>query len=138
VSERLRFLIRTPHESVVNSEVRAARVPAETGLVGLRPRQEPVLFVVEPGLVVLREDSGTRYAATAGGLLHCERELCILSTPFAVAGKDEADVLAALKRALAAPNSELAVRRQLAELEQRIVQELGQRMPAAPARVGHG
>ena len=54
--------------------VRAARVPTESGLVGLRPRGEPTVMAVEPGLVVLRLAEGLRFAATAGGLLESGRE----------------------------------------------------------------
>ena len=52
---------------------------------------------------------------------------CVLYTPFAVTGAADADVLAALDRALATPDGELAARRHLDELERRIVRELGHR-----------
>jgi F0F1-type ATP synthase epsilon subunit len=132
--ERLRLLIRTPHETVLDAQVRGARVPTETGQVGLRPREEPLVLVVEPGLVILRMDGGVRFAATAGGLLESDRERAMLYTPFAVLGEVEPEVLAALDRALATPDSELSARRRLGELEQRIVQELRHRAPVARAR----
>lgn len=132
--ERLRLLVRTPHEVILDALVRSARVPTETGNVGLRPRQEPVLLAIEPGLILLRSDDRVRFAATAGGLLNGDRERAILYTPFAVVGHQAEQVLAALDAALATPGSEIEARRRLGELEERIVQELHQRpVPAAPA-----
>lgn len=137
MSESLRFMIRTPHESILDGNVQSVRIPTETGQVGLRPRQEPLLLAVEPGLLLLRSDSAPRFAATAGGLLRCDRRQCLLYTPFAVLGDDEAEVLAALSRALATPDSELLARRQLGELEHRIVEELGRRPKVPRARNNH-
>lgn len=134
MSPSLRLVIRTPREIVFDRAVRAARVPAESGQVGLRPRQEPLVLVVEPGLLVLRVDGGATFAATAGGLLEGSREAAILYTPFAVVGERDEDVLAALDRALAEPEGELVARRRLGELEQRIVQELRTRQPLPRAR----
>jgi F0F1-type ATP synthase epsilon subunit len=131
VADRLSLVIRTPHEVVLDAQVRSARVPAASGHVGLRPREEPFVLVVEPGLVLLRIDASERFAATAGGLLDVGRERSVLYTPFAVVGERDADVLAALDRALATPDSELAARRRLGELEQHILQEL-RRRPAVP------
>jgi F0F1-type ATP synthase epsilon subunit len=135
--ERLHLLIRTPHEIVLDAQITAARVPTETGQVGLRPRGEPLVFVVEPGLVILRMDGGLRFAATAGGLLESDRERSVLYTPFAVEGAVDTEVLAALDLALATPDSELSARRRLGDLEQRIVQELRHRAPVARARSAH-
>ncbi len=135
--ERLHLLIRTPHETVLDAQVSAARIPTETGQVGLRPSEEPLVLVVEPGLVILRMDGGLRFAATAGGLLESDRERSVLYTPFAVLGAVDTEVLASLVRALATPDSELSARRQLGELEQRIVQELRQRPPVVRERSAH-
>jgi F0F1-type ATP synthase epsilon subunit len=137
VNGPLRMVIRTPHEIILDADVRAARVPSETGQVGLRPRQERFVLVVEPGLVILRSQDGTRFAATAGGLLQVDRQRCVLYTPFAVLGSDEAEVLAALDRAVAVPNGELSARRALGALEQRIVTEIRQRSPLARASADH-
>jgi F0F1-type ATP synthase epsilon subunit len=133
MSELLHLVIRTPHEVVVDARVRAVRVPTETGQVGLRPREEPFAMVVEPGLCVVHGE-GSRFAATAGGLLEGDRETATLYTPFAVAGDRGEDLLAALDRALATPDSELAAHRRLGELEQHIVQELRQRPQVARTR----
>jgi F0F1-type ATP synthase epsilon subunit len=139
VAERLRFVLRTPHQVVHDGPLRAARVPAATGQVGLRPRCEPLILAVEPGLVLLRREGGLAFAGTAGGLLETDGETCTLYTPFAVVG-DEADgVLSALDRALATPDTELSARRQLGELEQRIARELNDRRAPIPlARSHHG
>ncbi|MCA9712017.1 MAG: hypothetical protein KDK70_39645 [Myxococcales bacterium] len=130
--------IRTPYEVVLDRPVRAARVPTASGQVGLRPRAEPLLLAVEPGLVLVHTDAGPAFAAAAGGLLEGDRERAELLTPFAVVGEQADEVLAALDRALTTPDSELAARRRLGELEDRIVQELRHRPPPARARGGHG
>jgi len=117
-----------------------ARVPTRTGLVGLRPRGEPLVLAVEPGLVLLRLVAQTRFAATAGGLLQGDRERCQLWTPFAVIGSSAEEMLDALERMRTTPSSELVAHRQLGELEQRIIAELRESphgVPVAhPARVG--
>jgi len=132
----LGFVIRTPHEVLVQAEVLALRVPTETGQVGLRPHEEPFVVVVEPGLLVLRDAARVRFAATAGGLLECDREQALLYTPFAVLGDAEDEVLRALDAALATPSSELEARRRLDEIERRIVQELRHRPAVARTRSG--
>ncbi len=129
--EELRCVLRTPHGVVFDDLVRAVRVPTETGEVGLRPRGEPLVLVIEPGLVLLRGDGVLGFAATAGGLLESGREHCLLYTPAAVVGPSEEDVLAALDRLLSRPDRELAARRQLGELERRILRELQQEPGAA-------
>lgn len=124
MADGLRLVIRTPHDTVLDERVDAARVPTSSGHVGLRPRQEGFLVVVDPGLVILTVGPARRFAATAGGLLEGARDVAVLATPFAVVGDRGADVLSALDRAYGAPDGELEARRQLEELEQRIVQEL--------------
>lgn len=137
MADGLHFIIRTPHEAVLDAVVTAARVPTRTGQVGLRPREEPFVCVVEPGLLLVRQDGATRFAATAGGLLENREHRAVLYTPFAVLGDVGADVLAALDEALATPDSELSARRQLGELEQRIIQELHDDPTIAHARSVH-
>ena len=132
--EGLRFVLRTPHQVVLDERVRAVRVPTETGQAGLRPGGEPILLVVEPGLVLLHGEAGPRFAATAGGLLESGRERCTLYTPVAAVGASDDDLLAALDHLLAAPGGEMAARRQFAELEQRIVRELREDSRTAPRR----
>ena len=131
MTDTLRLIIRTPHDAVVDAAVESARVPTGSGQIGLRPRQEPFVTVVESGLVLLEVGGELRFAATAGGLLRADRVTAVLATPFAVTGADGAAVLSALDEAYATPDSELVTRRRLAELEQHIVQEL------SPSRRSH-
>lgn len=138
MGERLHFVLRTPHEVVVDDHLRAARVPTETGQVGLRPGQEPFVAAIAPGLCLLRDGDRLRFAATARGLLEAGRDGAVLYTPFAVAGDRGEDVLAALDRALAAPESELVVRRRMGELERHIVQQLRSPAHRSPRGAGHG
>jgi F0F1-type ATP synthase epsilon subunit len=125
--EQLQFLIRTPREIVLERGIRGLRVPTVSGQVGIRRGAEPLLLVVEAGLIVVHAGGVDSFAASAGGLLECDAQRCVLYTPFAVTGAADAEVLAALDRALATPDGELAARRHLDELEQRIVRELGHR-----------
>lgn len=127
MSESLRWVIRTPHHIVLDAPVNAVRLPSETGQVGLRPRAEPMLLAVEPGVILIRLGNAIRFAATAGGLCESDRERATLYTPFAVLGDSADEVMAALDRALTALDGEIAARRRLGELEQRIVAELRQR-----------
>lgn len=135
MSPELHMVIRTPHQVVLDARVSAARVPAATGQVGLRPRQEPLALVALPGLILLRSGETMRFAASAGGLLDATRDGAVLYTPFAVAGDRDDEVLEALERALATPEGELAARRRLEELERRIAGEL-RRHPGGPRRRG--
>lgn len=130
----LRFVIRTPAAVVVDEMVAGGRVPTASGQAGLRPRGEPLVTVVLPGLCLFRSAGHVRFAATAGGLLDASRDRVVLYTPFAVAGDRGEDVLAALDRALVVPGGELAARRRLGELEQNIVRELRQRPPVSRTR----
>lgn len=136
--EPLRFVIRTPHEIALDEAVHGARVPTESGQVGLRPREEPLVLVVSPGLILVSRSDGLRFAATVGGLLGAGRRSAVLYTPFAVTGDSETDVLAALDAALRTPDSEILARRRLGELEQHILRELRGGAPPAPTKVDVG
>jgi F0F1-type ATP synthase epsilon subunit len=120
----LRLTVRTPRGIVIEEKLRSVRIPTDTGQVGLRPGQEPMTLVVEPGLIVLRSGDATQMVATAGGLFSLEEGRATLYTPFAEAGRSENELRQALERALAIPDGELGDRRRLAVLEQRIIQEL--------------
>jgi F0F1-type ATP synthase epsilon subunit len=123
---QLKVLIRSPSETVVDQDVWSLRVPTQTGQVGLRPRAEPTVLAVEAGLIVLRTASGTRYAGTAGGLLHTNGKSATLLTPLAVAGEDVETVSRRLDELLSAPSDEMELRRTLGRLETRILRELQQ------------
>lgn len=123
MAELLRFVIRTPHGVVADVPVRSARVPSPTGLVGLRPRGEALVTSIEPGLVVLETDAGRSFAGTCGGLLELDGSSATVLTPIGVVGTED-EVVAALDRLLEAPSGELAARRLLAHLEQRLLHEL--------------
>jgi len=121
---RLRFVVRTPHDIVVDRMVVSARVLTETGHVGLRARMESVVLAVEAGLALLRTGRGVQFAGSAGGLLSCDGVQATLFTPLGVVGDDAAAVQAALDRALEEPRAEQDVRATLDRLEGRILIEL--------------
>lgn len=121
---RLRLTVHTPHEVALRAEVDSLRVPTESGQVGLRPGAEGSLLVVEPGLVLVRESTGVRFVATAGGLLRHRDNECTLFTPVAVVGSSADEVRRALDRVLSVPTDEMNTRRQLGRLEQRILDAL--------------
>ena len=102
------------------------RVPTESGQVGLRPRSEATVLAIEAGLIVLRLKDGPRYAGTAGGLLHITGQIASLLTPLAVVGDNVESILQQLDALLSTPTDEMEVRRSLARLETRIMQELRQ------------
>ena len=124
------FSIRTPLEIVLRVEARSARVSTPSGWVGLRPRGESQVLVVSAGLLLIQTDRKVRYAASAGGVLEASARESCLYTPFASTGDSAQSLLATLDSLLATPTPELSARRQLGELEQRIVHELrGARAP---------
>jgi F0F1-type ATP synthase epsilon subunit len=127
MADGFHFVIRTPREAAFDDTVRGVRMSAETGQFGIRPGAEPMMLEVNAGLIVIRQDGGTRFAATAGGLLESDRQRCVLYTPFAVLGEQDADVLAGLDQALSTQNGELEARRRLGELEQHILREIRHR-----------
>ena len=131
----LHFVIRTPHEIVLECDAPSVRVPTATGQVGLRPRSEPSVLAVEPGLILVRQGRQTHYAGSAGGLLHCDGMSASLLTPLAIVGDDLPAVLNDLDQTLAAPSAEQEVRAILTRLEKNILDELqfgGDRSPGGP------
>jgi F0F1-type ATP synthase epsilon subunit len=135
---RLRFVVRTPHDVVVDMMVASARVATETGQVGLRPRMEPIVLAVEAGLVVLRTEEGRRFAGSAGGLLSCDGREATLFTPIGVLGDNADAITGELERALAEPGAEQKVRATLDRLEGRILLELRRSPRARPSATGDG
>jgi len=120
----LKLVVRTPQEVVAEFAARSLRVPADTGQVGLRPRCEPTVLAVEPGLAIARTEVGARFFATAGGLLRCDGHRVVVLTPVAVCGRDPEEVRARLTDALAAPSADLELRRAIERLETGILREL--------------
>lgn len=118
------LLIQTPSVTVVDRRVRALRVPTQTGQVGIRPGIEPLVLIVEPGLVSLVDEEETSYVGTAGGLLEASRVAVKLVTPFAITGTSPDQILTELNAQLGTPNSELVARRRLGELEARLIEQL--------------
>ena len=123
-SPTLHVVIRTPQSVVLDCDASSLRIPTQTGQVGLRPRSEASVLAVEPGLILLRQDDHLRFAATAGGLLHCDGTSASLMTPVAVIGDQIQNVLDELDRELAAPSAERETRTTLSRLEKNILQEL--------------
>jgi F0F1-type ATP synthase epsilon subunit len=123
-SRLLKLLVRTPQAVVLEVDASSLRVPTETGQVGVRPRIEPLVLAVEPGLVLVRHGHAVTFVGTAGGLLRCNGKEATLLTPLAVVGDDEEGVLEALEEALARPSAELEARATISRLQTSILREL--------------
>jgi F0F1-type ATP synthase epsilon subunit len=121
---QLKLVVRTPREVVLEVGVSSVRVPTETGQVGVRPRAEPLVLAVEPGLVLVRRDDAYEFVGTAGGLLRCDGATASLLTPLAVTGDDEDAVIDSLEGALAQPSVEMEARATLGRLQSSILREL--------------
>lgn len=121
---RLKLIIRTPREIIYEGHVDSLRVAVETGQVGIRPRMEPIVLAVEPGLVLVSSAGETTFAGTAGGLLRCDGRQASILTPLAVCGTDMPTVANELEAALAKPSVELEARETLGRLEHSILREL--------------
>ncbi|WNG23199.1 hypothetical protein F0U62_03465 [Cystobacter fuscus] len=134
----LHLTVRTPHAVVWEAGLESLRVPTGSGQVGLRPRAEGSLLVVEPGLVVAHQGGGEHFLATAGGLLRHRGTHATLFTPVAVVGGSAAEVLQEMERARAEPDEEREVRRQLGRLEQRIREQVRGPRGAVPGAVRRG
>ena len=124
VARSFRFIVRTPHDVVLETPATAVRVLTATGHVGLRQHMEPVVLPIEAGLVLVRADGRVTLVGSAGGLLSFDGREATLFTPLGVVGPDPATIQRALDDALAAPDSELAVRVRLGKLQGRILAEL--------------
>lgn len=120
----LKLVVRTPREVVLECGVSSIRVPTETGQVGVRPRAEPFVLAVEPGLVLVRQTEAFLFVGTAGGMLRCDSASASLLTPLAVTGDEEEAVLDALEEALAQPSMEMEARATLGKLQSSILREL--------------
>ena len=132
----LRFVVRTPHEVAFDAWITSARLCTETGQVGLRRRMEPIVIPVEPGLLVLRAKGVVTFVGSAGGVLASDGRQATLFTPLAVVGNEAAAVQQAIDRALAEPDSEMAVRVTFGRLEGRILTQLRRRPGEPPVLAG--
>ena len=121
---KLHLVVRTPHSVVVESDVLALRVPTESGQVGVRPRGEPTVTPIEPGLAIARTAEGLLFLATAGGLLRSDAGVVVLLTPVAFVGGDPEAVLRAIEAATAAPDPERDLRQAIERLEAGMLREL--------------
>lgn len=124
VARPFRFIVRTPHETVLDTAASSVRVLTESGHVGIRPNMEPVVLPIEAGLAIVRADGGVTLVGSAGGLLSSNGREATLFTPLGVMGTDPVVIQRALDEALAAPDAELAARARLGKLEGRILAEL--------------
>ena len=104
----LHVLVLTPHAVIAELDVDGLRVPSDTGQVGLRPRGEPTVLAVEPGLALVRTGTTLRFLGTAGGLVR----------------SDGRSVLEALTAALAIPDPERDLRLAIERLHTGIITEL--------------
>ena len=129
-----RFIVRTPHDIVLDAQASAVRVLTESGHVGIRRDMEPVVLPIEAGLAIVRADGRVTLVGSAGGLLTADGREVTLFTPLAVVGTDPVAIQRALDQALAAPDSELAVRARLSKLEGRILAELRRGPQDGPSR----
>jgi F0F1-type ATP synthase epsilon subunit len=120
----LQVIIRTPRREVVRTTVRSMRVLSDTGQVGLRPRMEPVILAVEPGLAILHTADTSLFVGTAGGLVRCDGLMALLLTPLAVAAEDEQAVIVALTQRLDQPSAEMEVRNMINNIQSNILNEL--------------
>ncbi|MFO0689849.1 MAG: hypothetical protein U0900_14225 [Myxococcota bacterium] len=134
----LQVVVRTPQAVVLDEGVSSLRIPTSTGQVGLRPRSEATVLVVEPGLVLMTGPSGRRFVATAGGLLHCDGLRVVLLTPVAVIGDGADSVRAALKVAFERSAANLELRAVLQRLETGILQELRRGSSESSRGAAHG
>jgi F0F1-type ATP synthase epsilon subunit len=121
---QLKLVVRTPREVVLERNVSSVRVPTDTGQVGVRPRAEPLVLAIEPGLLLVRRGGEYEFVGTAGGLLRCDGATASLLTPLAVTGNDEDAVIDALEEALAQPSVEMEARATLGRLQSSILREL--------------
>jgi F0F1-type ATP synthase epsilon subunit len=133
VADTLALVVRTPQAVVAELAAVSLRVPADSGQVGLRPRSEPTVLALEPGLVLVRTPQGLRFLATAGGLLRCDGRRAVLLTPVAVVGEDASAVRGGLEAALAAPGPDRELREAIERLETGILRELRGGLGARPS-----
>ena len=133
-----RFIVQTPHATVLDTQANSVRVVAESGQVGIRSRMEPMVLPIEAGLALVQTSSGITFVGSAGGLLFADRRGVTLYTPLAIGGGEAASVQRQLNERLADPDSEIAVRAKFGRLENRILSELRHDRPDGVSSRGVG
>ena len=124
VGSSFRFIVRTPHDVVLDTRATSVRVLAESGHVGIRAHMEPIVLPIESGLLLVRGEGRVAFVGSGGGLLFSDGREATLLTPLAVTGMDPIAIQGALDDMLAAPDGELVFRTRLGKLEGRILAEL--------------
>jgi F0F1-type ATP synthase epsilon subunit len=124
----IQLVIRTPHEVILEKSTRSVRVLTETGHVGLRPRTEPSVIAVEPGIIYVHSATDPQadetFIGTAGGLMICDHNRATLLTPLAMVGDSETSIVEQLNELMQRPNSEMEARAALSKLEGHILTEI--------------
>ncbi len=120
----LRLVIQTPRERIFEGKIKSLRLPTQTGQVGIRPRIEPLVLAVEPGLILISSADLPTFVGTAGGLFRCDGEQASLATPLAIRGESMEAVVQQIETALERPSVEFEVRDTLGRLESNILNEL--------------
>jgi F-type H+-transporting ATPase subunit epsilon len=96
----LELELRVPDGVVVQGPIKGLRAADATGQFGLLPNHEPFVTVLEPGVLIFRQEDGReRFAAVDGGVLFSERNhLRIVCREAVVADRleDVADQAAAM------------------------------------------
>jgi F0F1-type ATP synthase epsilon subunit len=133
---RLVLVVRTPRAELVRRAVRMLRVPTESGSVGILPRAERAALVVEPGLVVARDDATITLVGTAGGLMRIDRDQAVLLTPLAVVGHDVTSIRTWVAELTRQTSSEAELRKRIESLERGLIAASGNRPRARTSAEG--
>lgn len=125
----VRFIVRSPHDTVLDTAALSVRVRTGTGSVGLRAGMEAAVLPIESGLIWVRVDDRVTLVGSAGGLLYTDGIEATLFTPLAVVGADVSAIQTALDAALRDPESELAARARFDRVQTRVLDELIRQPP---------
>lgn len=61
----------TPEQILLSKQVESVVVPAAEGYLGILAGHAPLLAVLKPGEIAIRDEKGSAYLFTAGGFLEC-------------------------------------------------------------------
>jgi F-type H+-transporting ATPase subunit epsilon len=76
--ERVNLLVVTPERIVFNGAVRWVQVPLHDGLLGVWPGHAPLIALLQPGELVLDDDTGEQSITVPGGILRIDVERCVV------------------------------------------------------------